>query len=331
LGQRRIAVVGAGVAGLTCAQALTNRGAKVTVFDENRMPGGRVASWATEFGSFDLGAQYFTVQTPRFGRMAMSWAQRGVIQPWPGRVVAFSEGRLIERPMSADRFVALPTMNDLARHLVGDIDLCLSTRIECIERRGGLWRLYADDGRALGAAGFDALLVAVPSPKAVHLLRGQTELVATIAAVQWSPCWVAMVALAQPSGADFDAAYINDDPILGWVSRDSAKPQRQSVSGISERWVLHAKTKWSQDYADIPDSQAGQWLLRALSARLGRVLKATGLMAYRWAHAAPINPLSQHFLWDSKRGIGIAGDWCGGPRIEDACLSGLALADAVSA
>jgi len=48
----------------------------------------------------------------------------------------------------------------------------------------------------------------------------------------------------------------------------------------------------------------------------------------RWPHATPINPLPQPCLWDGAQRLGIAGDWCGGPRIEGAYLSGLALAEA---
>ena len=74
------------------------------------------------------------------------------------------------------------------------------------------------------------------------------------------------------SGAGFEGAFINDDPILGWVSQDSAKPGRERIPGVAERWVLHAKPRWSQEYLDMEPEQVGQWLLRAFSARLGRAL-----------------------------------------------------------
>lgn len=41
-------------------------------------------------------------------------------------------------------------------------------------------------------------------------------------------------------------------------------------------------------------------------------------------------PIKETYLWDSELKIGICGDWCGGPRVEGAYLSGLELADAVN-
>lgn len=325
----RIAVVGGGLAGLACAGALTRRGASVTVFEQGSVPGGRAATRVTEHGNFDLGAQYFTVQNHKFEAIAAGWQQEGLVKPWPGRMIAFSGGRLIEQAMTHQRHVGVPGMGELGRGLAAGIDIQLSTTIEHVERQGGRWQLHASDRRTLAVRGFDALVVATPSPQAVALLKGQTELIATIAAVQWVPCWAAMVALVRSSGAGFEGAFINDDPILGWVACDSAKPMRERIPGVTERWVLHARPRWSQDYIDMEPEQAGQWMLRAFSARLGRALKPRWLAAHCWRHATPVNPLSQLCLWDARRRVGFAGDWCGGPRLEGAVLSGLALAEAM--
>lgn len=327
----RIAIVGGGVAGLACAGELARRGASVTVFDQGSVPGGRAATRVTEHGNFDHGAQYFTVQNHRFEAVAARWTHAGLVAPWPGRMIAFSGGRVIEQAMTHERHVGVPAMSELGRSLATGIDIRLSTTIEYVDMQGGLWHLHASDRRPLAVRGFDALVVATPSPQAAALLKGQTELVSTIAAVQWVPCWVAMVALVRSSGAGFDGAFINDDPILGWVSCDSAKPMRERVPGVAERWVLHAKPRWSHDYIDMAPEQAGQWLLRAFSARLGRALKPRWLAAHCWRHATPVNPLSQSCLWDARRRVGFAGDWCGGPRLEGAYLSGLALAEAMLA
>lgn len=327
----RVAIVGAGLAGLACAAELTRRGASVTVFEQDSVPGGRAATRVTEHGNFDFGAQFFTAQNHRFEAIAAGWTGAGLVKPWSGRMVAFSGGRLIEQTAKHMRQVGVPAMGEIARHLAIGIDVRLSTTIEHVETRSGLWQLHASDRRTLAVRGFDALVMATPSPQAAVLLKGQSALVDKIAAVQWVPCWAAMVSLVRSSGAGFAAAFVNDDPILGWVSCDSAKPGRERIPGVAERWVLHAKPRWSQDYIDMAPEQAGQWLLRAFSARLGRALKPRALTAYCWRHAIPVNPLSQTCLWDSKRRVGFAGDWCGGPRLEGAYLSGLALAEAMIA
>ena len=51
--------------------------------------------------------------------------------------------------------------------------------------------------------------------------------------------------------------------------------------------------------------------------------------AHRWRHATPEPALKERCLWDAALAVGAAGDWCGGPRIEGAWLSGQALAERV--
>ena len=43
-----------------------------------------------------------------------------------------------------------------------------------------------------------------------------------------------------------------------------------------------------------------------------------------------LKPLGQTHLWDARARIGACGDWCTGHRVEEAFLSGLALALAVA-
>ena len=56
------------MAGIACARTLVQAGHRVTVFEQADAPGGRTATVNTVFGSFDIGAQYFTVRDPRFAR-----------------------------------------------------------------------------------------------------------------------------------------------------------------------------------------------------------------------------------------------------------------------
>jgi renalase len=63
---RHIAIVGAGMAAVTCARTLMQAGHKVTMFEKSHTVGGRMATRNSPFGTFDTGTQYFTVRDPRF-------------------------------------------------------------------------------------------------------------------------------------------------------------------------------------------------------------------------------------------------------------------------
>ena len=83
----RIGVIGAGIAGLSCAELLQSAGHAVRVFDKGRGAGGRMATRrvASPAGdvAFDHGAQYFTTRDPRFAAAVTRWQQSGAVARWP--------------------------------------------------------------------------------------------------------------------------------------------------------------------------------------------------------------------------------------------------------
>lgn len=323
------AVVGAGIAGLACAQALSDAGASVTVFEREPFPGGRAATLIDGAGPYDHGAQYFTADDPRFAAVLERWRSAGIVQRWVGRIVAFDGGAIEDKSESAERFVAVPGMRRLGVHLAQGIDVRYSSSVGLVRRAGDGWHLFGEaDHVGAGSGPFDAVLMALPSPVAATLLAGLTRQAEVAAAVDWDPCWAVTMALQQRSGAGFDGAFVNDDPILGWVALDSSKPRRGQVDGVIERWVLHARPQWSRRFAELPEQEVTHWVIRSFAARLRRNLVPLQARAVLWTHALPVNPLPQPALWDDAQRLGMAGDWCGGPRIEGAYLSGLALAEA---
>lgn len=324
----RIAVIGAGVAGLACAQALRERGAEVSVFEKDEVPGGRAATLIEDCGPYDPGAQYFTAHSARFVAAVEQWQAAGLVERWRGRIVAFTNGAVEDKTESAERFVAVPGMRRLGVALAQGLDVRYRQPIGRLQRRDGAWHLAAEGATEL-LGPFDAVCTALPSPAAAALLDGHTPLAEWARTVGWDAGWSVMLALGHRTGVDFAGAFVNDDPILGWAALDSAKPRRGQVEGVAERWVLHAKPAWARRYIEMDEAAAARWLARAFSARVRRNLVPIKARALRWRCALPLNPLPQRYLWDPERQLGMAGDWCDGPRIEGAFLSGRALADAI--
>ncbi len=81
----RIGIVGAGLAGLACAETLTGRGHHVLLVDKGREPGGRMSCRRIQTSAgeaaFDHGAQYFTARDDAFRRQVESWISEGVPLP----------------------------------------------------------------------------------------------------------------------------------------------------------------------------------------------------------------------------------------------------------
>ncbi len=337
-GPWHVAVVGAGVAGLSCARALAARGVRVTVFESAAAPGGRLAALQTDGGLHDVGAPWAWVQSAAFARTIRTWADANVVRSWPAVAVEIDNAS-IRRTSSAGarglRFVGMPAMAALGQHLAQGIDVVLQARVARLARGREEWFLFDPINRQLGIAGFDAVVLAVPSPVAAALAHGWTELATRVEAVRWDACWVGALTLARACGLGFDVARIHADPILAMAVRDSAKPGRGGGDAGDgeggERWTLTAHAGWSNRFSDLTPDEAVRWMQKAFAARLARVLVPKAAVGMRWHHALPVNPLAESFLWDAHRRIGFAGDWCGGATVDAAVVSGTELGKVVGA
>lgn len=304
----KVAIVGAGMAGLACAGALAEAGASVTVFDKGRGPGGRMATRRLETplgeASFDFGAQYFTARDPGFIAQVARWEAAGMAAPWPQA-----------RP---DAWVGVPAMNTLLRDLAGRRDVRFGRLVKGLLREDEGWHVVGQDFRA---AAFDAVVLALPAEQTAPLLTLHDFTLSQAALYARSqPCWTAMFAFAEPLSAP---DVLRDTGAIAWAARNSAKPGR----GGPESWVVQATPNWSAAHLERGTEEVGVLLLEALA-------RATGVDAepapvaqsvHRWRYALSAGT-GIGALWNAKAGIGACGDWLLGPRVECAWLSGRALA-----
>ncbi len=343
---RHFAVIGAGIAGLSCARTLVQAGNRVTVFDKSGRAGGRMATRDSPFGSFDHGAQYFTVRDPRF-ELALKTVP-GVCKPWSANTVRVldAHGRTVAAglPTQEPHWVAAPGMNDLPRHwaqpLLEHAMVRTHNRVLRIERQAKAtspWTIYAVGPDVDGqherhtVDGFDAVVLALPSHQAHELLGNSdhgNEWVTRIDAVKVAPCWTLMLAFPQAMqpgfstlGPQWNAARSTHHRIA-WLARESSKPQRAAV----ERWTVQASADWSREHLHDEPARVQAKLQRAFAEVTGIRAEPAHAEVHRWLYAKTEKPLGQSHLWNTKAGLGVCGDWCIGHRVEDAFVSGLEMA-----
>lgn len=321
---KQVAVIGAGLAGLTCARTLADHNLDVTVFEKSRGPGGRAATRRDGVWRFDHGAQYFTVRDDRLLPYIHSWLHQGVIAQWQGTIAVRDDGQWQPSKPGVRRYVAVPGMSALGAHLASDLTVQLETAVTLIQREGRQWRLVSDAGLDLGV--FDTVLVCVPAPQARVLLEQVSGgLAQRTADAVMHPTWATMVVLRDKPDVAYDAAFLNDDPVLSWISRDASKPGR----GADETWVLHATRAWTTAHLSDAKEEAAAAMIDAFAGVVGNGVTAVHSAAHRWLYALPDPVIADGALFDGALGIGAGGDWCGGPRVEGALLSGVALAGRV--
>jgi predicted NAD/FAD-dependent oxidoreductase len=322
----RVAVIGAGLAGLTAARILQDQGHLPVVLEKSRGAGGRMATRRHDPWRFDHGAQYFTARDPRFLRPVLAWRERGLVAAWSGRIGVIEDNRVRAAPDGTERFVAVPGMNAICREMAAELSDCrFEWRAQGAAFDGARWQVRASDGREVEA---DALLITTPPEQAVELLAGtpaQSACREALGRIRMRPCWALLTVLDRPLLADWDAAFVNQGP-LGWICSQAAKPGRPAAAA----WVLHATPEWSQEnLGQDPEKVAEALLEAALSLPGAARAESEFSLAHRWRFALAEQPQEQGCHWFDGYSLGLAGDWCAGSRVEGAYLSGAAAAGAL--
>ena len=320
----RVAVIGAGLAGLTAARVLDDQGHDVVVVDKGRKPGGRMSTRSTEYGSFDHGAQYFTARDARFRRHVVAWFERGLVDTWDARIAVINGDHIDQETGSTERFVATPGMSAICEEIADNLPDCrLSWHASGARYADGRWILNSEKGDQLTA---DALVVTVPPAQAMALLEG-SEITRTLTDIEMQPCWALMAVFDRPLLKEHDAAFVNKGP-LSWLARQASRPGRPET----EAWVLHAGPEWSaQHIADDPDDIRHELLRAALELPIAQPAEVEFAAVHRWLYALARKPLEQGIIWSGEQRLALAGDWCHGSRVEGAFLSGAAAAGRVMA
>ncbi|MEM9453442.1 MAG: FAD-dependent oxidoreductase [Myxococcota bacterium] len=313
----RVAIIGGGLAGLTCARVLHHHGVDAQIFDKARKPGGRLSTRHTDRGlTFDHGAQYFTIRNPWFRRALAPLVEAGTVARFRGRIAVAGPAGIEQAGPSTERWVGVPTMSALPRALAEGLSVHPHARIESLSRTGERWSLRAEDGRQWG--GFDRVAITIPAGQAAALLTDLPALQQVAATSPMRPCWAAMLTFDQPASAGYDAAFVQRSP-LSWVMRQPSKPQRPPT----EAWVLHASPEWTEAHWDAEPSWVVDALVDAWRDRGGPDPSwVVDALAHRWRYALVDPQAAPRALGDDRAGVTLAGDWLGGGRVEGAFLSG---------
>lgn len=324
---RRIAVIGAGIAGLTVAAELQASGHAVTVFEKSRGPGGRCATRRSAAGPFDHGAPGFAAVTAAFGAQVQDWQRAGWVVADPAA--------------GADPWIGVPSMNALAQQLANNplpgLQLRAQTHVAALEHGTPAgWRLRLLDGE-FDAAHFDAVAVAVPAEQAAALLAPDTTLAEAMRLTRSDPCWTVMAAWSNAWTAPVGTGVASDPTgVLARGHRDDARTGRPALDGIASRWVLHATPQWSAEHLDMAPAEVITTLTAALAKSLGVALAPpVHAAAHCWRYAQVPEARAEPCGWNASLRLGACGDaWhaegdAGGSRpsgVERAWLSARVLA-----
>jgi len=317
-------VVGAGISGLLAASALQREDWHVTVLDKGRGVGGRMATRQVDGGTFDHGAQFFTVRGERFADLVEGWLEAGVAAEWT-RGFADAEGEPSED--GYPRYRGTEGMTSIPKYIASDLDVRTGERAVRVDDGDSGWEVACESGLRICG---NSLVVAVPVPQALELVssggyRLPDEARYQLEVVAYDPCLALLILLDDPSGVpEPGGMQIKGEP-LDWIGDNRRK-------GISEApsVTVHAGPEWSRSHFEDDETEIIDSMIcfanDHLDTDLAPAVVETSLTRWRYSWVTNSHP-EPCFAASDDPPLLFCGDAFGQPKVEGASLSGLAAAD----
>jgi len=294
----KVAIIGAGLAGLIAARDLQDAGATVTVFDKGRGVGGRCSTRQTDFGPIDHGLQLFDGADPRvmqaIDRFALPaqkihFKTRGY-QPISG------SGPFL-RPDNGARFAA--------EIIAEPLDVRPSHHVSQVEHGPTGWTVFCSE-ESFGS--YDSVIFAIPPQQAkVFALHPDTL---DLDWPQYSPQVAALA--AHDSALDLPETGPLDQEGLAWLS----------ISDDKRRATILADIELSTQLIKTEKDEIAALLWKRITDQAPPAY----LGGHRWLYCRVSRAMGSPCFWDADRQLGYCGDWFVGPNAGDAFKSGHSVA-----
>ena len=300
-----IAIVGAGLAGVACAQRLRAAGVHAPVFEKSRGIGGRVATRRFETQAFDYGAPQLEICSAPF---------QAAIAPH-----AALTSTTLAAPSSG--------LRTIVKQLATGITVELTTQVAALGFHDDRVVVTLQDGRAMH---YDRVVVTAPLPQALMLVPDKARhmldpsVLTRLLAVTYSRSVVVSLAV----------------PLHQQVIDAATLAQNRFIGSLATRVGLHGQTWVAQlhpNHVDVAYEKTDTELVAAITAELaidGASFAPLEFHVHRWRYARVDNPLADACVAvGSKQQLIFAGDAFHAvvaPGTTDAAwMSGLAAAELV--
>ena len=343
----KLAIIGAGLAGLAAAHKLHHSQAaiEIVIFEKSRGLGGRAASRRLHGATFDHGAQYIKAPTPELEALLREGAARDTLRDIGLPVWTFDQHNQIAEGDPAQNSDPKWTYSDgitrIAKELAQGLDIRQQTRISHIDQANGSYILFDEQDAIVGVA--DAVLLTPPAPQTHDLIAAsalpsaaQTTVLAELAKVSYRPCLT--VTLGYPPQLQPRPFYalVNTDrqhPI-SWLAYEHLKPERPS--GDQHVVIAQMAPQWSADHWNDALPQ----LTEQVAALVSTLLHQEGTRDLRaplwsdrqgWRYALPDGRADFDTLNGAIRGLFFAGDYTAGQgRVHLAIEQGWQVAERIA-
>lgn len=309
---RKVIIIGAGAAGLTCAKRLIENGFEVSIFDKSRGLGGRMASRRIKNGGFNHGAS----RIPNFRN------QKSVPEHLKKLLeTAFEKKILIEQ---GNAFTAFASMKTFTSYLSEGIDVQKYSELISVTRVDAGIELQLNNASKVQVN--EAFLIfAIPQPQLLALLQNDfPEIFILIQAAKMRASVAGLFAFDKK--ILLNQSFLENERIYCFHENS-----RIGQHFMLDCWTIHSKNSYGKKLGHLDKAKIKEHLFedfeQLASNNLPQPIYAEG---HRWRYGFTKKALNKNFIFHRQNKIGICGDWCRGDNVLDALISGTLLADKIS-
>ena len=346
----RVAIVGAGAAGLAAGRRLAGRGHEVVVYEQGRTVGGRAATRRTHGCVIDHGAQYFKTpdDVPEVRRLVLDDLPRAGLVDIGRPVWTFDRTGRVQhgdpRQNAEPKWTYATGLDALGKRLAAGLDVRRAAGVARVQRRPGSYRLLDATGRTLGES--ERVLVAIPAGQAGELVQAsdvdagrRDAALAELQKVRYRSLLSIMLGYPKPPhGTIFSGgtpenprpyyALVNTDRghDVSWLAIENDKgPSRVPAQIVA--LVVQMSGAFSAAHFDAAPEHLAAMAAAAASSVLGLDFRRPlWYDVARWRDALPDVTCDLAALNRDHDGLFFAGDYVAGGRVHLALQAGLDVA-----
>lgn len=332
----KIAVIGAGISGLTAGKELANAGHEVVVFEKSGGYGGRLAtrySGKDHQQKLDHGIPCFKAEGPEFKRLIGELEQNGLLTTWEGSFAECdSNGNVQLFENESPYYMAPQGMNSIGKHIGRNLDIRFNEKVGGLthigenRRKKRSWMLNFPTALTESA---DAVIIAAPARQAYGLINTTVDeietlkLVREIDEVEYESQFTLLLGFKEADVPEWNAMEC-DNGIIEWISNESTKRDNKGV----KNFVVHTTSEFAKSHMNMDRKLVEEKILDQLTNILGGwAALADWKQLHFWRYSQVKNPLRHDFMEikGNDTPLALVGDYMNGKTVESAYLSGLKL------
>ncbi len=337
----RIAIIGAGIAGLTAARELARTGNEVTVLEKSRGIGGRLATRYAGPGNksnMDHGTPYFTARSSEFSGFVSELLEENIVKLWGDKLWHFDGNKIIRvspHDTVKTKFAAVEGMNRIGKYLSRWADVHTGVKA------GGL--TYIGDNRRNKRAWMvnlinystfeaDAVIIAIPAPQAyAMLLTTQDEvntlkMIREIDEINYESVFSLMAGYGSADIPEWDGLSCQDQ-VLQFISNENSKRDQNPDVSL----VVHSTPSFARENRERPVEEVKKKMIDRLAEVTGDwAAQPDWSDLHFWRFAKPRDVIQRPYMEFEtiNAPLALVGDYFKGNSVEHAYQSGLRLAKA---